>query len=995
MKKIISVLVVLAMLMAMAPMVLAATESGGFMLEGGTDYTWTPEYSGTATLSAEPSVNIMVDGGNTAMGFNPTFDVVEGQSYTVRHFGTGFAWISWEIATAGGNDSGATSGTVVIESYSFGEFTAPQDGTVRLTLDVNSTMDVVVGFSPVALGLASGSTLEVTAGTTYSVYAPTATVNATLTWEYVAGGEGGEGGDQGGNLPAGNALALGSNTLAIEAGDADGETYTYTATETGDLAIEITGFAYDEGFGFGMNEVPLMYLGMVFSRNFVLEINGVAVYDLSAPTTVAVNAGDEVTVVFASPMMRYAAELTINLAMGSGNPGGDQGGESGEDLNAQYQGSGTMEDPFIIDSIPVNLGVTMTPMANDLYFQYTVVEGGVISFGTTEATVWPIVNGNWNFSSDPVEVAAGDVVVFNIFGAYTNVYVPIEFEAGATLGGGSSNTPTGDINSEFVIETLAGGYTVTAGPTLDKWDVYYKYEVEQDGTIECTSEEGGSFYFSVNDPSGYDWGSPATSIDVVVGDVLYINYYNTTGNDISGTVAYAQSAPAGESVASGTESVTATGSVDIFFTPDANGILSVTISADPGYKIWVFNAATDESIGLPESGATGAHTYELEAGVAYRIQIIGYADWSEAAATITYDISFASAQIAPDMIEIEKSNVVLELGENNVDLLENTIVSLFDFVPAEAGTYKFTVPAGVTLAQYGYAAWNLMETAENGVLEVVATAAEQTIMIGLSGDVSSVNVIIEKTADYVAPQETIYQNYTQTTPVDSNFEMPQGEFVSIDITQKQTIVLGNDGYYHLGSFDGPVILVNLNSDGFTLATLYGAGAPITMRGEKYTGEDGKTYCYDYMSFITGGYYDYSRVNDYHPLNADLMAFFQDYGTAQGWYMQGLSGFAAINAGGFNEESAWMVAMGTVAGFNGSATDPDAGNQGGNTDNQGGNTDNQGGNTGNQGGNTGNQGGNTGSTNPAGGDFGVVAAAIAMGMSAICGTAVIVKKKKEN
>ena len=201
MKKIISLLVVLAMLMAMAPVVFAATESGGFMLEGGTDYIWTPEYSGTATLSGEPSVNIAVDGGNTAMGYNPSFEVVAGRDYTVRHFGTGFAWISWEITTGESGGNGLANNQFLIESYGWAEWTAPEDGTVRLTYDVSTTMNIDIGWNSFATGVASGDSITVTAGTTYVFVPDYGTPDCIVTWEYVEGGGEGGGNNPGGNLP--------------------------------------------------------------------------------------------------------------------------------------------------------------------------------------------------------------------------------------------------------------------------------------------------------------------------------------------------------------------------------------------------------------------------------------------------------------------------------------------------------------------------------------------------------------------------------------------------------------------------------------------------------------------------------------------------------------------------------------------------------------------------------------------------------------------------
>ena len=1307
MKKIVSLLVAIAMVMGLSLTAFATTTSDSFLAADGVNTEWIAPVSGEATFTTGSGTGmIAVDEGNTAMGMDGsvTFNCVEGTAYQIKHFVAGGDLISWSVEVNGGADVDATSGTVVIESYSYGDFTAPKDGTVKLTMDFeDAEMDIVIGWSYIGT-IANGETINVTAGTTYSVY-PLGIPGseATLTWEYVEGGEIGdveestaipsgealalgdndveltyammaaqapywtytatengsltvtvasvngnsnlgmafgrgaytllvgetdgaytntatvemvagetvniavldtmdfaatpavlnlafeaapvetilsggalalgnnnveitwammpmqapywtytateggnltvtvasingetnlgmafgrgfytllvgnadgmgsntatvyvaagetvnvavldnvdemdvmipavlnlsfeagepvveknpadcfeqdgngyyiipslaedveifvgnddityiytaeeagvvtvtptvdgyeatncwiyvngvcdttaspaavqagdvvliniwqgyegvvslgdapEGGDEpeGGDQPAGNTMILGDNNVVLEAGDADGETYTFIATEDGVLNIDITALAYDEGFGMGMQAVPAEYLVMVFSRTYAFLINGEQIYDIVA--TVNVTAGDEVTIQLASPMMRYATEATITLYMGEGDQGGD---DVQENLNAQYQGEGTETNPYIIDEIPVYLGVTLTPMANDLYFQYVVTEAGVISFGETEAIVWPIINGNWNYNSNPVQVAAGDVVVFNIFGAMTNVYVPIEFEAGATLpeGGDDVDEPTGPNGTdgnEFIIDTLEGGYIVVAGPSYEIWDVYYKYVVEKDGTIVAASE-GGSFYFAVNSPD-YDWSNPTTSVEVVAGDVLYINFYNVTAGDITGTLAYLaeggdDNGDAGDDNAmSGTDvSVDANGSIEFFYTPDADGVLTIELSADPGFKIWVYNNATDETIGLPHSGTAGSYEYALVAGVEYRVVIIGYYDWSEAAATISYEATFEASELEVVKDELAETSVELVVGEQNVELLPNAITTLFNFYAPEAGIYTLTVPAGAEAALYGFT-WTPYQFAEGTTLIFTATEEGQGFMIGLSNAVASFNVTLEKTGEYEAPKETTYINYEPTIEFDDNFELPEGDVTNVDITEAHTAVLGDDGFYHLDTVDGPILYVNLNSDGFTLATLLDAGAPITMRGEKFQDENGDLFCYDYMNMIAfGDYYSYSKECDYYPLTADLMAFFQDYGAAQGWYNANFSNFEAIKSGEFNEESAWMVALVYIA--------DDSGNQGGN------------------------QGGNTGD-NPQTSDIGIIAASVTMTLSAIVGTALLCKKKE--
>ena len=356
-------------------------------------------------------------------------------------------------------------------------------------------------------------------------------------------------------------------------------------------------------------------------------------------------------------------------------------------------------------------------------------------------------------------------------------------------------------------------------------------------------------------------------------------------------------------VKSGTESITDTGAIEFYYNAITSGVLTVTLSADTGYRITVSNAATDESIGLPISGTSGTHTYNLAAGAKYHIYIIGYKNWGEAAATITYEATFQAEELEIPPVEIDKSEVDLVLGDNVVDLLDNTTVSLYQFVPAEPGIYTITA-AGAEIATYGFAAWNLIAQGENGVVEHTATAAEQTILIGLTADTASVTVTVEKTGEYILPDVIEYVDYTPVNDLVADFEDPT-DLVNIDINKEQNVVLGSDGYYHLGTAAGPVVYVNLNNDQFTLAILFSAGAPITMRGI-YVDDEGQEHYYDFMNMITQLYYEYSREYDYHPLNKDLMVFLKAYGKSQGWYNVETSAFETIQSGEFVEESAWLA-----------------------------------------------------------------------------------------
>ena len=96
-----------------------------------------------------------------------------------------------------------------------------------------------------------------------------------------------------------------------------------------------------------------------------------------------------------------------------------------------------------------------------------------------------------------------------------------------------------------VIETLEGGFEMTAGTNWNDADVYFKYVAAKDGTIMTDAVSG--VWFSVNDAYDFKWGESAgeTSVEVVAGDTLYINFSNTTPNVITANLYYEGDEPTG------------------------------------------------------------------------------------------------------------------------------------------------------------------------------------------------------------------------------------------------------------------------------------------------------------------------------------------------------------------------------------------------------------------------------------------------------------------
>ena len=147
-----------------------------------------------------------------------------------------------------------------------------------------------------------------------------------------------------------------------------------------------------------------------------------------------------------------------------------------------------------------------------------------------------------------------------------------------------------------------------------------------------------------------------------------------------------------------------------------------------------------------------------------------------------------------------------------------------------------------------------------------------------------------------------------------NVDVPTGynaaegdEPVWVDITEEHTAVLGSDGYYHLDSENGPIIIVKMTNDnpyGVDLASIVGEGRmKIPVRNENNT-----VVAYHNTIEATKAYINAAN-NGWVYLTSDLIYIFQGYGAAQGWYMQGFSFF--LNGVDFNADTAWMLSCATV------------------------------------------------------------------------------------
>ena len=236
-------------------------------------------------------------------------------------------------------------------------------------------------------------TVDLTEGQLYEFYVGAAVKgDYVITYTYTTAGEGGEGGDEPVDppvvLPDIYDLVIGNNS--INAADIG---FKYTATEAGTLILNLGNPIMGPVEGVvtvnGANEQTLAPLGQI---------------------TLELVAGDEVLILFtATGYATMTAEWETE---------GGEGGEGGETPVDPTEPDGTEAHPYIIEELPYE---GTQDSNDDLYYQWTATENGTLYVYTeggcsmvgSSVAGWEYIEGA---SGKYIEVAAGDVIIINIWG---------------------------------------------------------------------------------------------------------------------------------------------------------------------------------------------------------------------------------------------------------------------------------------------------------------------------------------------------------------------------------------------------------------------------------------------------------------------------------------------------------------------------------------------------------------------------------------------------
>ena len=254
----------------------------------------------------------------------------------------------------------------------------------------------------------------------------------------------------------------------------------------------------------------------------------------------------------------------------------------------------------------------------------------------------------------------------------------------------------------------------------------------------------------------------------------------------------------------------------------------------------------------------------------------------------------------------------------------------FLFTPTEPGTYEFSVADGADASIGYYGAPHYVQDNNNAeVTDGKFTVSVSSGMIGTDDGGTSIYVIgvdkgttescvigIERIGDPAwSVEDEPWEIYQKTVELEA-YTLPEeytiGEFDITKSTDAYNIVLNeDDGFYHLDSADGPLVLVRLTEDCEYIAcfaTILDRSG-VTRYYYDDNGEFEKKVSYSECLFE---YIEYAEEKEgVYPLTEDLKYIIQSRGEYVGWWDIESNGYIYKDANGnnltdINPDIAWLM-----------------------------------------------------------------------------------------
>ena len=268
----------------------------------------------------------------------------------------------------------------------------------------------------------------------------------------------------------------------------------------------------------------------------------------------------------------------------------------------------------------------------------------------------------------------------------------------------------------------------------------------------------------------------------------------------------------------------------------------------------------------------------------------------------------------------EHEAYVVGLGCSRVSL--NSGRTYFLFIPEQAGNYEFGVEGdAAAIGYYGAPHFVQSESAVDVVdnkvqISVSAGSLGGTLVIGLDPkDADSCVLTIERIGDAIKTLADepwhVYQKTVELSP----YTLPAGaELKNFDLTAESgayKLVLNEaDGFYHLDSADGPLVLVRLAGELEFMATYKtildrtGVVKYFYDENDQFVRKENYTDCL--MEYIPNA----DEAAGVYPMTEDLKYIIQQSGDHSGWWEFDGPGYIFIDEAGnkladINTDIAWL------------------------------------------------------------------------------------------
>ena len=237
--------------------------------------------------------------------------------------------------------------------------------------------------------------------------------------------------------------------------------------------------------------------------------------------------------------------------------------------------------------------------------------------------------------------------------------------------------------------------------------------------------------------------------------------------------------------------------------------------------------------------------------------------------------------------ELYTGDMALQLGIGSfyVDLTDKNMQYLL-FCPEENGIYTITTTNSSAVVGYWGSPFFLVDSSNEYVKDNVCTlevkTAGPTMVLSISGGegISGTIVKVTRIGDVFELERETYQG--TTTPTERFVANVTGNKTFLDLSVAHNLVKGDDGFYHLETADGPIVMVDLINGNYeiSISTLISNGAMVRYEYDA----DGKAIKrVDYTACMDQYVQNVDAKLGVYALTDDLMTILQEHGKTAGWY----------------------------------------------------------------------------------------------------------------